>query len=80
MRSLWRVMAVRWLGGEASDALTGDAGLLDLVVQQDRYVPPTVLVQRQSQVSHRAMMSQQQQSISEDESVLSQFGGRDRDA
>jgi hypothetical protein len=61
-------MAVRWLGGEASDALTGDAGLLDLVVQQDRYVPPTVLVQRQSQVSHRAMMSQQQQSISEDES------------
>jgi hypothetical protein len=80
MRSLWRVMAVRWLGGEASDALTGDAGLLDLLMQQDRYVPPAVLVQRQSGVSHRAMMLQQEQSRSEDESVLDQFLGRDRDA
>lgn len=80
MRSLWRVMAVRWLGGEASDALTGDAGLLDFLVQQDRYVPPAVLVQRQSEVSHRAMMLPQEQSISEDESVLDQFLGRDRDA
>jgi hypothetical protein len=31
-------------------------------------------------VSHRAMMSQQEQSTSEDESVLDQFLGRDRDA
>lgn len=72
-------MAVRWLGGEASDTLTGDAGLLDFLVQQNHYVPPAVLVQRQSGVSHRVMMSQQEQSISEDESVLDQFLGKDRD-
>jgi hypothetical protein len=73
-------MAVRWLGGEASDALIDDAGLLDLLMQQDRYVPPAVLVQRQSGMSHRAMMLQQEQSISEDESLLDQFLGRDRGA
>jgi hypothetical protein len=25
MRSLWRVLALQWLGGEGSEALTGDS-------------------------------------------------------
>ena len=35
MRSLWRMIAARWLGGQASDALTGDAALLDLLMPRD---------------------------------------------
>jgi hypothetical protein len=31
MHSLWRLMALRWLGGEGSEALTGDSALLDLL-------------------------------------------------
>ena len=31
MRSLWRLMALRWLGGEGSEALTGDSALLNLL-------------------------------------------------
>jgi hypothetical protein len=31
MRSLWRCMAVQWLGGQGSEVLTGDSALLDLL-------------------------------------------------
>ena len=30
MRSLWRVLALQWLGGDGSEALTGDSTVLDL--------------------------------------------------
>jgi hypothetical protein len=31
MRSLWRLMALRWLGGEGSEALAGDSALIDFL-------------------------------------------------
>ena len=53
MLSLWRMMAVRWLGGGASDALTGDVVLRDLLTPAD---PAAIAfqVRRTSGVSHRA--------------------------
>ena len=29
MRSLWRILALRWLGGDGSDALTADSAILE---------------------------------------------------
>ena len=29
MRSLWRALALQWLGGEGSEALTGDSTVLE---------------------------------------------------
>jgi hypothetical protein len=29
MRSLWRILAVQWLGGDGSEALTGDSTILE---------------------------------------------------
>lgn len=68
MRSLWKTIAVRWLGGQASDALTADATLLELLMPAESE-PPAFLVRRLSEVSHRAMMSQQDQTV-EHEAVL----------
>jgi hypothetical protein len=62
MRSLWRMIASRWLGGKGSDALTGDSTLLDLLIERDqRETPPVFQVARESSVSHRAMLSGQDQ-------------------
>jgi hypothetical protein len=80
MRSLWRMIAVRWLGGEASDALTGETTLLDLMMPGNADVPPAFLVRRQSEVSHRAMMSQQRRVRPEDETALGVADRTDRDA
>ncbi len=52
-------MAARWLGGEVSEALTGDTSLLDVITQTGTQLEPAFLVRRQSEISHRAMMSQQ---------------------
>jgi len=51
-------MASRWLGGHASAVLTEDAALVDLLLRGCGDGSPVFLVRRQSQVSHRAMMSQ----------------------
>jgi hypothetical protein len=65
MRSLWRMIAARWLGGQGSDALTGDSTLLDLIMPSAPHSSPphsTVpgfRVERHAAVSHRAMMSRQ---------------------
>ncbi len=80
MRSLWRMIAARWLGGQASDALTGDAALLDLLMQVESNATPVFLVRGQSRVSHRAMMAQQDQARSECETTLAHVVGIDRDA
>jgi hypothetical protein len=53
MPSLWRIMAVRWLGGGASEALTGDVVLRDLLMPADP-VTTSFQVRRTSEVSHRA--------------------------
>jgi hypothetical protein len=29
MRSLWRILALQWLGGDGSEALTGDSAILE---------------------------------------------------
>jgi hypothetical protein len=78
MRSLWRVMAARWLGGEASDALTGDATLLDLLMPRDSLGALTYVVRRQSEVSHRAMMLQQERAKRERQTQLIEFPPCDR--
>jgi hypothetical protein len=60
MRSLWRMMAARWLGGHASHGLNGDAALLDLLMPADPLLTAGFQVRRTSGVSHRAMMSRHQ--------------------
>ncbi len=79
MRSLWRMIAARWLGGQATDALTGDAALLDLLTPVDANAPPPFVVRRHAEVSHRAMMSQQDPAAPERETVLGDGVVPDRD-
>jgi hypothetical protein len=58
MRSLWRVLALRWLGGVGSQALEGESNVLELLFGEPaRGVPRTFDVRREPSVSHRAMMS-----------------------
>lgn len=59
MRSLWRMMAARWLGGEVSEGLTDDTSLFDVIAQNGDELGSAFLVRRQSGISHQAMMSQQ---------------------
>ena len=80
MRSLWRTIAARWLGGQVSDALAGDAALLDLLTPADGQAAPAFLVRRQSEVSHRAMMSRHDQAQSEREAMPGDIVGADRGA
>src|SRR5712672_2655996 len=58
MRSLWRILALQWLGGEGSEALTGDSTVLESLMFGE---PPRVMhafdVRRAPEVSHHAMMS-----------------------
>ena len=53
MGSLWRVIAARWLGGEGSDALSGDADLLELLTAEDKGAQPVFLVQRPTDMPPR---------------------------
>jgi hypothetical protein len=57
MRSLWRMLALRWLGGKGSEALTGDSGILEglLLGAQGRPMR-TFDVRPEPQVSPRAIM------------------------
>jgi hypothetical protein len=58
MRSLWRILALQWLGGEGSEALTGDSTVLEsLMLGEHARAIHAFDVQRASGVSHRAMMS-----------------------
>ncbi len=59
MRSLWRMIALRWLGGQGSEALTDDSALLDLLTIGESAPPIGFEVSRRSGVSHHAMNSQQ---------------------
>ena len=78
MRSLWRMMAVGWLGGRASEALTGDVVLRDLLVPAEP-VAAGFEVRRASGVSHRAMMLPHQ-AEPEPATVSGQVVITDRDA
>lgn len=58
MRSLWRMLALQWLGGEASEALTGDSTMLDMLLfGEPARAAQAFDVQRRAGVSHQAMMS-----------------------
>jgi hypothetical protein len=56
MRSLWRDLAVAWLGGEGSEALMADSEWLDRFALAPETPPPAVLVTRIDRVSHRALL------------------------
>jgi len=58
MRSLWRILALRWLGGEGSEALTGDSTVLEsLMFGEHARAMHAFDVRRAPEVSHHAMMS-----------------------
>jgi hypothetical protein len=80
MRSLWRMIALRWLGGQGSGALTDDSALLDLLTSGERAPPVGFEVSRRSGVSHQAMNAQQvsDRAIVEPATVEKSGGGRSR--
>jgi hypothetical protein len=57
MRSLWRVLALQWLGGVGSEALEGESTVLELFGEPVGAVLQAFDVRREPGVSHRAMMS-----------------------
>ena len=56
MRSLWRILALQWLGGDGSQALTGDSTILEGVLRGDEQAKRAFDVRREPQVSRQAMM------------------------
>ena len=79
MRSLWRMIALRWLGGQGSEALTDDSALLDLLmIGQSALTPLIFEVRRQSGVSHHAIMSRQVSDQAIVEAVTVEKSGGDR--
>jgi hypothetical protein len=58
MRSLWRILALQWLGGEGSEALTGDSTILEGLLH-GRHAQPidSFDVRREPQVSRQAIMT-----------------------
>ena len=58
MRSLWRILALQWLGGDGSEALTGDSAVLEGLLHGAEAQPMRAYdVRREPQVSRRAMIS-----------------------
>ena len=58
MRSLWRTLALQWLGGKGSEALTGDSPVLEsLMFGEHARAMHAFNVRRAPEVSHHAMMS-----------------------
>ena len=55
MRSLWRILAQQWLGGDVSEALTGESAILEGLLGERRQMA-AFDVRREPQVSRQAMM------------------------
>ncbi|MBV8505052.1 MAG: hypothetical protein JOZ58_21795 [Acetobacteraceae bacterium] len=55
MRSLWRILASQWLGGDGSEALTGDSAILEGLLEHARPMD-AFDVRREPQVSRHAIM------------------------
>ena len=55
MRSLWRILALQWLKGDGSEALTGDSAILEGLLEDTRPMG-AFDVRREPQVSRHAMM------------------------
>ena len=56
MHSIWRELALQWLGGEASEALVGDTSFLDRFPIAAETAAPVFRVSRVDGVSHDAML------------------------
>ena len=58
MRSLWRILALRWLGGRASEGLTADSAILEGLFRsgQGRAIE-AYDIRPEPRVSHRALIS-----------------------
>jgi hypothetical protein len=56
MRSLWRDLALQWLGGEASEGLTATSSFLDRFPIFVEPQAPAFIVERAAGVSHQAML------------------------
>jgi hypothetical protein len=85
MRSLWRLLALQWLGGEGSAALAGDSTVLETLPPfgVPAQLPYVFDVRRIPGVSHRAMMieagaRQCAPEIAADEALRSGLPSRDR--
>src|SRR5271156_3857616 len=79
MRSLWRMIATRWLGGQGSEALTGDSAVLDLLkTGESTQASLGFQVRRQSGISHQAMISRQVSEQATVEPVIVEKSGGDR--
>jgi len=79
MRSLWRMIASRWLGGHGSEALTGDSAVLDLLkTGESTQASLGFQVRRQSGISHQAMISRQVSEQATVEPVIVEKSGGDR--
>ncbi len=58
MRSLWRTLALQWLGGDGSEGLTGDSTVLEsLRLSEPAETAPAFDVRGEIGVSHQAMLS-----------------------
>jgi hypothetical protein len=55
MRSLWRILALQWLGGDGSEALTGDSAILEGLFADGRPMG-AFDVRREPQVSRQTMI------------------------
>lgn len=55
MRSMWRILALQWLGGDGSEALTGDSAILEGLLEDARPMG-AFDVRREPQVSRHAMI------------------------
>lgn len=56
MRSLWQDLALRWLGGEGSEALAADGSPFERLALAVEPRAPAFLVERVSEVSHQALL------------------------
>ncbi len=58
MRSLWRILALQWLGGDGSEALTGDSAILEGLLYGGNARPVRAFdVRRDPQVSRHAILA-----------------------
>jgi len=70
MRSLWRTLALQWLGGKGSEALTADSAILDMLSGEHTRAMHVFEVQRAAGVSHQAMMSPYAEQQTDGEAAL----------
>lgn len=58
MRSLWRILAMQWLGGNGSEGLAEESTVLESLISGEPPQPSLAFsVRREPVVSHHAMLS-----------------------